>query len=229
MQAVIDGKLDYTIADSVAVSLFQRVHPELAVALDITDEQPVTWFSARDDDNSLSAAMLDFFNNINEDGTLARLEEKYLGHGNDFDYVDTRTFLRAVENILPEVQPLFEKYAREIDWRLLAAIAWQESHWDPQATSPTGVRGMMMLTRNTAQSLGLTDRTDAAQSIDGGMRYLQDMMDKVPDSIPKDERIWFALAAYNMGYAHMLDAMALTRKQKAILTAGRTLSCVYRC
>ncbi|MBN0832363.1 transglycosylase SLT domain-containing protein, partial [Pseudomonas aeruginosa] len=116
-------------------------------------------------------AMLDFFNNINEDGTLARLEEKYLGHGIDFDYVDTRTFLRAVENILPEVQPLFEKYAREIDWRLLAAIAWQESHWDPQATSPTGVRGMMMLTRNTAQSLGLTDRTDAAQSIDGGMRY----------------------------------------------------------
>ncbi len=201
MQAVIDGKLDYTIADSVAVSLFQRVHPELAVALDITDEQPVTWFSARDDDNSLSAAMLDFFNNINEDGTLARLEEKYLGHGNDFDYVDTRTFLRAVENILPEAQLLFEKYAREIDWRLLAAIAWQESHWDPQATSPTGVRGMMMLTRNTAQSLGLTDRTDAAQSIDGGMRYLQDMMDKVPDSIPKDERIWFALAAYNMGYA----------------------------
>ena len=214
MQAVIDGKLDYTVADSVAVSLFQRVHPELAVALDITDEQPVTWFSARGEDNSLSAAMLDFFNNINEDGTLARLEEKYLGHGNDFDYVDTRTFLRAVENILPDVQPLFEKYAREIDWRLLAAIAWQESHWDPQATSPTGVRGMMMLTRNTAQSLGLTDRTDAAQSIDGGMRYLQDMMDKVPDSIPKDERIWFALAAYNMGYAHMLDAMALTRKQK---------------
>lgn len=75
--------------------------------------------------------MLDFFNNINEDGTLARPEEKYLGHGNDFDYVDTRTFLRAVENILPEVQPLFEKYAREIDWRLLAAIARR---------NPTGIR-----------------------------------------------------------------------------------------
>jgi membrane-bound lytic murein transglycosylase F len=109
---------------------------------------------------------------------------------------------------------MFEKYARQIDWRLLAAISWQESHWDPQATSPTGVRGMMMLTRNTAQSLGLTDRTDAEQSLDGGMRYLQDMMNKVPDSVPKDERIWFALAAYNMGYAHMLDAMALTKKQK---------------
>ncbi len=214
MQAVIDGTLEYTVADSVAVSLFQRVHPELAVALDISDEQPVTWFSEKSEDNSLSAAMLDFFNSMNEDGTLARLEEKYLGHGNDFDYVDTRTFLRAVQNTLPDLKPLFEKYARQIDWRLLAAIAWQESHWDPQATSPTGVRGMMMLTRNTAQSLGLTDRTDAEQSLDGGMRYLQDMMAKVPEAIPKEERIWFALAAYNMGYAHMLDAMELTKKQK---------------
>ena len=214
MQAVIDGTLEYTVADSVAVSLFQRVHPELAVALDISDEQPVTWFSEKSEDNSLSAAMLDFYNSMNEDGTLARLEEKYLGHGNDFDYVDTRTFLRAVQNTLPDLKPLFEKYARQIDWRLLAAIAWQESHWDPQATSPTGVRGMMMLTRNTAQSLGLTDRTDAEQSLDGGMRYLQDMMAKVPEAIPKEERIWFALAAYNMGYAHMLDAMALTKKQK---------------
>ena len=214
MQAVIDGKLNYTIADSVAIGLFQRVHPELAVALDVTDEQPVTWFSLKDGDNTLSAAMLDFFNNMNEDGTLARLEEKYLGHGDDFDYVDTRSFLRAVDNVLPDLQPLFEKYASAIDWKLLAAISYQESHWDPLATSPTGVRGLMMLTKNTAQSLGLSDRTDAEQSISGGMRYLQDMMDKVPDSVPQEEKIWFALAAYNMGYAHMLDARALTAKQK---------------
>ncbi|UAK20180.1 membrane-bound lytic murein transglycosylase MltF [Kluyvera sp. CRP] len=214
MQVVIDGKLNYTIADSVAIGLFQRVHPELAVALDVTDEQPVTWFSLKDGDNTLSAAMLDFFNNMNEDGTLARLEEKYLGHGDDFDYVDTRSFLRAVDNVLPDLQPLFEKYASAIDWKLLAAISYQESHWDPLATSPTGVRGLMMLTKNTAQSLGLSDRTDAEQSISGGMRYLQDMMDKVPDSVPQEEKIWFALAAYNMGYAHMLDARALTAKQK---------------
>ncbi|HAZ54485.1 MAG TPA: membrane-bound lytic murein transglycosylase MltF, partial [Franconibacter helveticus] len=170
LQQVVEGKLNYTIADSVAISLFQRVHPQLAVALDVTDEQPVTWFSQRSSDNTLSAALLDFFNRINEDGTLARLEEKYLGHGEGFDYVDTRTFLRAVDNVLPELQPLFEKYAGEIDWRLLAAVSWQESHWDTQATSPTGVRGLMMLTRTTAQSLGLTDRLDAEQSISGGAR-----------------------------------------------------------
>ncbi|SUG13775.1 Transglycosylase Slt family [Salmonella enterica subsp. arizonae] len=198
----------------MAISLFQRVHPELAVALDVTDEQPVTWFSRLDDDNTLSAALLDFFNSINEDGSLARIEEKYLGHGDDFDYVDTRSFLRAVDNVLPELEALFKKYAKEIDWRLLAAISYQESHWDPQATSPTGVRGLMMLTKNTAQSLGLTDRTDAEQSISGGARYLEDMMAKVPETVPEDERIWFALAAYNMGYAHMLDARALTGKNE---------------
>ena len=211
---VAEGKLDYTVADSVAINLFQRVHPQIAVALDITDEQPVTWFSLRDGDNSLSAALLDFFDRITEDGTLARLEEKYLGHGDDFDYVDTRSFLRAVDSVLPDLQPLFEKYAKDIDWKLLAAISYQESHWDPQATSPTGVRGLMMLTRNTAQSLGLSDRLDPEQSISGGARYLKDMMAKVPESVPEEERIWFALAAYNMGYAHMLDARALTAKQK---------------
>ncbi|MGO3908847.1 membrane-bound lytic murein transglycosylase MltF [Huaxiibacter chinensis] len=214
MAMVKDKKLPYTIADSVAISLFQRVHPELAVALDVTDEQPVTWFSRLDEDQTLSAAMLDFYSAMNEDGTLARLEEKYLGHGDDFDYVDTRSFLRAVDSVLPELQPLFEKYAQEIDWRLLAAISYQESHWDTQATSPTGVRGLMMLTKNTAQSLGLTDRTDAEQSISGGARYLQDMMGKVPETVPEEERIWFALAAYNMGYAHMLDARTLTAKTK---------------
>ena len=214
MAMVKDKKLPYTIADSVAISLFQRVHPELAVALDVTDEQPVTWFSRLDEDQTLSAAMLDFYSAMNEDGTLARREAKYLGHGDDFDYVDTRSFLRAVDSVLPELQPLFEKYAQEIDWRLLAAISYQESHWDTQATSPTGVRGLMMLTKNTAQSLGLTDRTDAEQSISGGARYLQDMMGKVPETVPEEERIWFALAAYNMGYAHMLDARTLTAKTK---------------
>ncbi|WP_031520278.1 membrane-bound lytic murein transglycosylase MltF [Siccibacter colletis] len=214
LSQVLEGKIDYTIADSVAVNLFQRVHPQLAVALDMTDEQPVSWYTQRDGDHTLAAAMLDFFNRINEDGTLARLEEKYLGHGNDFDYVDTRSFLRAVDTLLPDLQPLFEKYATDIDWKLLAAISYQESHWDPQATSPTGVRGLMMLTRNTAQSVGLTDRLDPEQSISGGARYLSDMMKKVPETVPEEERIWFALAAYNMGYAHMLDARALTAKQK---------------
>ncbi|KGT90144.1 membrane-bound lytic murein transglycosylase MltF [Erwinia sp. S63] len=213
LEAVADGKLDYTVGDSVTIGLLQRIHPQLAVAFDITDEEPVTWYLPRNDDDSLNAAMLDFYSQMGEEGTMARLEEKYLGHVGTFDYVDTRTFLRAIDSTLPDIKPLFEKYAASMDWRLLAAISYQESHWNPQATSPTGVRGMMMLTRNTADSLDVNDRLDPEQSIRGGSEYLQRMMEKVPDTIPDDERIWFALAAYNMGYAHMLDARKLTAKQ----------------
>ena len=213
LEAVADGKLDYTVGDSVTICLLQRIHPQLAVAFDITDEEPVTWYLPRNDDDSLNAAMLDFYSQMGEEGTMARLEEKYLGQVGTFDYVDTRTFLRAIDNTLPDIKPLFEKYASSIDWRLLAAISYQESHWNPQATSPTGVRGMMMLTRNTADSLDVNDRLDPEQSIRGGSEYLRRMMEKVPDTIPEDERIWFALAAYNMGYAHMLDARRLTLKQ----------------
>ncbi|MCW1875268.1 membrane-bound lytic murein transglycosylase MltF [Erwinia sp. INIA-01] len=214
LQAVADGKIDYTVGDSVTIGLMQRIHPQLAVAFDISDEEPVTWYIQREQDDSLNAAMLDFYNEMGEEGAMARLDEKYLGHVGTFDYVDTRTFLRAIDGTLPAIQPLFEKYAQSIDWRLLAAISYQESHWNPQATSPTGVRGMMMLTRNTADSLNVTDRTDPEQSVRGGSEYLVKMMEKVPAGIPDDERIWFALAAYNMGYAHMLDARKLTEKQQ---------------
>jgi len=214
LQAVADGKIDYTVADSVTVGLMQRIHPQLAVAFDITDEEPVTWYIPREASSSLNAAMLDFFNQMGEEGSMARLDEKYLGRVGTFDYVDTKTFLQAIDKTLPGIQPLFEKYAKNIDWRLLAAISYQESHWNSQATSPTGVRGMMMLTRNTADSVNVTDRTDPEQSIRGGSEYLGKIMDKIPEGIPNDERIWFALAAYNIGFAHMLDARKLTEKQQ---------------
>ncbi|WP_192459436.1 membrane-bound lytic murein transglycosylase MltF [Musicola keenii] len=215
LKQVADGKLDYTIADSVTIGLMQRIHPQLAVAFDLSDEEPVTWYLRRTHDDSLSAALLDFFSQTMEDGTLARLEEKYLGHVGNFDYVDTTTFLNAIDSTLPGLRPLFEKYAREIDWKLLAAISYQESHWNPLATSPTGVRGLMMLTRNTADSLDVADRLNPEESIRGGAQYLSRMMQLIPASIPADERIWFALAAYNMGYAHMMDARKLTETQKA--------------
>ncbi|SQI36631.1 Membrane-bound lytic murein transglycosylase F precursor [Leminorella richardii] len=213
LKQVASGELDYTITDSVTIAILQRIYPTLAVAFDLTEEEPVVWYTRKSDDNSLNAAMLDFFNQINEDGRFAKLEEKYLGHVGEFNYVDTKTFLNAIDGVLPELRPLFEKYARQIDWRLAAAIAYQESHWNPTATSSTGVRGIMMLTRNTADSLGVTDRLDPEQSIRGGLVYLEQLMEKLPGTIAEDEKIWFALAAYNMGFSHMMDARSLTEKQ----------------
>ncbi|TCJ98581.1 membrane-bound lytic murein transglycosylase F [Volucribacter psittacicida] len=207
---VAEGEINYTIANSIDVLAIQQIRPQIAVAFDITDEAQVHWYLPASSYNELQASLLEFMNQALETGAIARIEEKYLNHFSNFDYVDMRAYLKAIENILPLYQPLFEKYKGELDWRLLAAIAYQESHWQENATSPTGVRGMMMLTKATADRMNVTDRTDAEQSIKAGSEYLHLLINQMPATIPPEDRIWFALAAYNMGLGHLLDARRLT-------------------
>ena len=126
--------------------------------------------------------------------------------------MDTQAYLEAVEKILPQYQPLFEKYKGNLDWRLLAAVAYQESHWGPLCYLSNCVRGMMMLTKDTAVRMNINNRTDAEQSIKAGSEYLHWLLDQMPDSIPEEDRIWYSLAAYNMGLGHILDARRLTKK-----------------
>lgn len=208
---VADGKIDYTIANSIDVSAAQQVRPELAVAFDVTDEASVHWYLPNSSYNDLQAALLDFMNSAIENGLIARIEEKYFNHFRKFDYVDMRSYTQAIEKVLPKYAPLFEKYQGDLDWRLLAAVAYQESHWDENATSPTGVRGIMMLTKATAERMKIQDRMDVEQSIKAGSEYLHWLIAQVPDSIPQEDRIWFALAGYNMGLGHILDARRLTK------------------
>ncbi len=213
LKNVSTGELPFTVTDSVELSLAQRLYPDLALAFELTEDQPVSWFTRRSEDESLYAMLIEFFGNIKQSGELSSLEEKYIGHIEAFDYVDTRAFIRALEDKLPKWAPLFQKYSEEFDWRLIAALAYQESHWKPRAKSPTGVRGMMMLTLPTAKSVGVTNRLDPEQSVRGGVEYLRRIVARVPDSINDHEKIWFALASYNIGYGHMLDARRMTKSQ----------------
>ncbi|WP_391089389.1 membrane-bound lytic murein transglycosylase MltF [Vibrio sp. NH-UV-68] len=215
LKAVSDGDLLFTVADSVEVSLSQRIYPDIALAFELTEDQPISWLLRRSQDESLYGLLIEFFGAIKQSGHLASLEEKYIGHVSSFDYVDTRAFIRALDSKLPKWSPLFKKYSDEFDWRLVAALAYQESHWNPLAKSPTGVRGMMMLTLPTAKSVGVTNRLDPEQSVRGGVEYLRRIVTRIPDSIEDHEKIWFALASYNVGYGHMMDARRLTKKQGA--------------
>ncbi|TGZ99942.1 membrane-bound lytic murein transglycosylase MltF [Rodentibacter pneumotropicus] len=209
---VAEGKIPYTIANSIDVATTQQIRPNLAIAFDLTDEATVHWYLANNSYNELQAGLLDFMNNALDTGLIDRIEEKYFRHIAQFDYVDSRAYLDAIEKILPQYQPLFEKYKGTLDWRLLAAMAYQESHWNPDATSPTGVRGMMMLTRDTAERMKISNRTDPEQSIKAGSDYLHWLLTQMPDSITQEDRIWYALAAYNMGLGHVLDVRRLTKK-----------------
>lgn len=151
---------------------------------------------------------------MEESGDLDRLIEKYYGHIRRFDYVDTRAIHRRSLTHLPKYQALFEHAAREydFDWRLLAAISYQESHWDPKAVSSTGVKGLMMLTKATARQMNVNNREDPSQSIYAGAKYLASIRDRLPERLSDSEKIWIALAAYNIGLGHVEDARILTQQ-----------------
>lgn len=214
LQLLAEGKIDYTIENSIVVAIQQRIHPNIAVAFNVSNDHNLNWYMKRSKDNSLMQAMLNFFNKSKEEELLTHLDKKYFHHVvASFDYFDTLSFITAINKTLPTYKHLFKKYAKNIDWRLLAAISWQESHWNPLATSPTGVRGLMMLTVPTAQTMGVSDRLDPEESIKGGAAYLQYLISRLPRTIASDDYIWFALSAYNMGLGHVLDARKLTRIQ----------------
>ncbi|WP_127477535.1 membrane-bound lytic murein transglycosylase MltF [Sulfurivermis fontis] len=210
-----EGLIDYTVSDSHEVAINQRFLPELRVAFDLTEPEPLAWAFPRFRDGSLHQAATAYFERLHETGQLARLREKHYGHVNDFDYVETRTFMRHIEQRLPQFRAQFEAAGNEhnMDWRLLAAMAYQESHWNPRAVSPTGVRGIMMLTQITARDLGVERRTDPSQSIAGGSRYFKSLLDRLPERIQGRDRLWLALAAYNIGYGHLEDARVITQQR----------------
>jgi len=208
--------IDYTVADSNELSVNRHFYPELKPAFDIAEPQSLAWAFPKTADKSLYMAAVTFFNKIRRNGILAQLVERYFGHVENFDYVGTRRYQAHVEQRLPAYRELFVEAGKAVgmDWRLLAAIGYQESHWDPDAVSPTGVRGLMMLTRDTARDLGIDNRLDPAQSIIGGAQYLLRLRERIPERIPEPDRTWLALAAYNVGLGHLDDARILTVKNK---------------
>ena len=215
LQKIADKEIKYALVDSSTLAQKQRYYPVLAEAFTIAENLPVAWIINRNQDNAIYSAMIEFIGDKYQDQTIAKLTEKYFGHVTKFDFVDTKIFIQRIETILPKYEPLFKQYATEdIDWQLLASISYQESHWDPKAQSPTGVRGLMMLTRDTAKFVGVQNRLIPKQSIEGGAKYLSQLLKRLPESIPKDERIWFALASYNIGYGHLMDARRLTTMRK---------------
>lgn len=210
------GEVDLTLADSATVRMNRYFQPDIRVAFDVGESRPVAWaFRASRRDRSLVAKAEKYFEDPAVRIRLAELTDRYFGHTERFDYVGTRTFLQHIETRLPRYRSMFESAATEhgLDWRLLAALSYQESHWDPEAVSHTGVRGMMMLTLRTAEAMGVTNRENPDQSIHGGALYLRTVIKKIPARIPEPDRTWLALAAYNVGFGHLEDARRIAQQR----------------
>jgi len=211
LEKVASGEIDYTVANSDLIAINQRYYPKLRVAFALAESQDIAWAFSLDRDPSLSNAAGDYLSSIG-DTELARLRDRHFGHIEQVDTLGAVALATHAQTRLPRYRAAFEKAARKygLDWRLLAAISYQESHWDPGAVSPTGVRGIMQLTMQTALHLKVADREDPLQSIGGGAMYLRAIIDQLPDNIPDPDRTWLALVAYNMGVGHLNDVRGLT-------------------
>lgn len=210
---VLNDDADVAVIDSNILNVNRRFQPDIGSAFTLTEPQPLAWAFSKNQDDSLLASAVEFFGILRSHKVIEQLVERFYGHIDKFDYVDNKSFIRAAQDKLPSYLTLFQDSANDIlNWQLLAAISYQESHWEPDAVSPTGVRGLMMLTQNTAKQVKVADRTDPQQSIEGGARYFMRTYNRIPERIAEPDRTWFAMAAYNVGFGHLEDARRLAQQ-----------------
>ncbi|WP_323845006.1 membrane-bound lytic murein transglycosylase MltF [Microbulbifer magnicolonia] len=213
VEMVDQGRFSYAVVDSNAYAVHRGLYPNTSVAFNLTQFQPVAWAFPQGEDDSLYRSARRFMLRANTSGLLAELREEFFGHVSKLNAGGAQAFAKSSRERLPQWRDTMQKVAEqyELDWHLLAALSYQESHWNPRAKSRTGVRGLMMLTRDTARELGV-NRLDPEESIDGGARYIVQIREKIPERIREPDRTWMALAAYNVGFGHLEDARVLTEK-----------------
>lgn len=214
VEDVQKGGADYAVVDTREFSFSHHLYPDVAPGFALGDDRPVQWV-VRHGAPRLYQEVNRFFREISQSGELARLIELSSGNAREFEYEESRRFEELVTSRLPQYRNYFEQAAAQtgIDWRLLAAIAYQESKWDPAARSTYGASGLMMLTSSTAEEMGIEDRSNARQNILAGAKYFLEVLAKIPDRIPEPDRTWFAVAAYNVGFGHLEDARIIAQSR----------------
>ena len=213
LKLVSQNKIDCTIVDSNIFMINQRYYPEISLSLVLSDRKNLAWI-LRHGDKSFKASLYKWLNHFERSGNMNELKDFYFSYVGIFDYYDTTIFYKHLKSRLPKYKKTFKKAAKkyEIPWLLLAAQSYQESHWNPNAKSHTGVRGMMMITQATAKQLGVKNRMNPTQSIYGGAKYLRKLEKRLNNKIKGKSRWAFTLAAYNVGMGHIHDAQILARK-----------------
>lgn len=211
IEQVHSAELDYALVKSTTYAITESVYPRARVAYTFPDKQQLAWALRQQPDTSLLDAANRYLTQAKDQGYIDLLAGNYFEPESSVTMGGALAFTNRIRDRLPRWEALIKQAAEhhQLDWMLLASVAYQESHWNPRARSHTGVRGLMMLTRNTAKELGIENRLDPEQSIEGGARYLSDLFNRLPETITGDDRTWMALAAYNVGYGHLMDARKL--------------------
>lgn len=214
LERLLAKEIDVAVVSQTDFAAVGPFFPNLKAAFKLGEPVSISWQIANKKDQSLKIALNNFFSLPKTKLLIDELETKYYQSSNPLNLFDTLTFKNDFNNRLPDLEEYFKQAAKEtdIDWLLLAAIAYQESHWNPKAVSSTGVKGIMMLTKAAAKEVKVTDRTDPKQSVFGGAHYLVRVKNKIPDRIKDPDRTFLALAGYNTGFGHLEDARILAKR-----------------
>jgi len=212
IRLVANKKIHFTVADSNIALMNRRYYPDINISFPLEEKQALGW-AVKEEDNDLLEKINSFFKQIKKNGLYGKIYTKYYGNIHIFDYVDLIKYHRRLKTRLPKYKDIIKKTAKQFgfDWRLIAAIVYQESHFNPQATSFTGVKGLMQVTLQTAQEMGISNRLSPKQSIYAGVKYLKKMYSRW-DKIKGHDQLLFALASYNIGYGHVTDAQKIAKK-----------------
>jgi len=211
---VHDREIKFTIADSNIALLCRRFFPDIHIGIPIQERESLAW-AVRKNDSGMLKQINKFFLYANNTGILKRITTKYYGNIDDFDAYELKKFHDRLKSRLPEYKDVIKEESAKhgFDWRLIAAIVYQESHFDPDAKSFTNVRGLMQVTEETAKEMGIQNRHDPQQSIRAGIKYLALLYKRFNYIKDESQRLLFALASYNIGYGHVKDAMGLAKRK----------------
>ena len=212
IRQVHDREIKFTVADNHIAYLNQRYYPDIRIGIPLQEKESLAW-AVRKNDTQMLEQINKFFLFANETGLLKKLSEKYYTGNQPSDPFDLKKFHKRIKTRLPKFKKTIMEESSKygLDWKLIAAVVYQESHFNPKARSFTNVRGLMQVTTRTAEEMGIANRLNPDQSIRAGIRYLDKMKKRFEHFDDEYEEMLFALASYNVGYGHVLDAMQLAK------------------
>jgi len=209
---VYDREIKFTVADSNIAYLNQRHFPDIRIGIPIQEKESLAW-AVNKNDSQMLEQINKFFLYANETGILKQISDKYYANIEDTDPFDLKRFHQRIKTRLPKFKKIIVEESKKygFDWRLVAAVVYQESHFNPKAKSFTNVRGLMQVTTITAEEMGIKNRLNPSQSIKAGIKYLDKMVKKFDYLEDEYEKILFGLASYNIGYGHVSDAIKIAK------------------
>jgi len=213
VEAVANGEIAYTVCNEYVALLFERMYPELDIRTAISFPQNLAW-AVREDSDSLRVTINQWMTEFNKTAASRFLIEKYF-NSTRMAFMARSEYSSHNHGKISAYDELLRNMSKKynLDWRLVASLIYQESHFNPDARSWKGAFGLMQMMPATAAIFGIDTNSTATEQLEAGIRYIKALDRELPAEIKDpNERIKFILASYNVGIAHVYDARRLAEK-----------------